>query len=146
MTRTAFAIGCVLALVGCGGRDAASPVPQLDAFASDDELRAFVAGRLAYRRQHPRPGADYASLPADTPMPPPVVAAPAPAEAAERAEPSITNTRKASCVDWYGNARPIFLRGRIFALMGYELVEGRLQAGRIAEVARTDFAPPAGVR
>src|SRR6185503_1386272 len=27
-----------------------------------------------------------------------------------------------SCVDWYGNARPIFTEGRVFALMGTELV------------------------
>ena len=33
---------------------------------------------------------------------------------------------QASCVDWYGNSRPLFLRGRIFALMGYELVEAEL--------------------
>jgi hypothetical protein len=46
-----------------------------------------------------------------------------------------------SCVDWYGNARPLFLRGRIFALMGYELVEGRLHRGRIREVRRSDFTP-----
>ncbi len=46
---------------------------------------------------------------------------------------------KASCVDWYGNARPIFLRGRIMALLGYELVEGRLDAGSLAETARTNF-------
>ena len=49
----------------------------------------------------------------------------------------------ASCVDWYGNARPIFIGNRVFALMGYELVEGRLaRGGAIAEVARVDFAPP----
>ena len=47
----------------------------------------------------------------------------------------------ASCVDWYGNARPIFLGNRIFALMGYELVEGRMEVGRIAEQQRLDFAP-----
>lgn len=45
----------------------------------------------------------------------------------------------ASCVDWYGNARPIFLRGRVFALLGYELVEGRVDDGAIAEIARTNF-------
>ncbi|WP_084253640.1 beta-propeller domain-containing protein [Sphingomonas pituitosa] len=50
---------------------------------------------------------------------------------------------KASCVDWYGNARPIFLRDRVFALMGYELVEGEMHDGRIAERARVDFAPGA---
>lgn len=48
----------------------------------------------------------------------------------------------ASCVDWYGNARPIFIGNRIFALMGYELVEGRLARGSIHEVARVNFAPP----
>ena len=31
---------------------------------------------------------------------------------------------KAWCVDWYGNARPIFLGERVFALLGYEIVEG----------------------
>lgn len=49
----------------------------------------------------------------------------------------------ASCVDWYGNARPIFYGDRIFALMGYELVEGRLERGRITEFARVDFTPSA---
>lgn len=48
----------------------------------------------------------------------------------------------ASCVDWYGNARPIFVGDRVFALMGYELVEGRQdRGGAIAEVGRTNFAP-----
>ncbi|MGR4891285.1 beta-propeller domain-containing protein [Sphingopyxis sp. LARHCG72] len=47
----------------------------------------------------------------------------------------------ASCVDWYGNARPVFFGGRIFALMGYELVEGRWQAGTVRESARIDFTP-----
>ena len=28
-----------------------------------------------------------------------------------------------SCVDWYGNTRPIFLHGRIYALMGSEIAE-----------------------
>ncbi len=46
----------------------------------------------------------------------------------------------ASCVDWYGNARPIFMGGRIFALMGYELVEGRMNGGQIAERRRVDFS------
>lgn len=46
---------------------------------------------------------------------------------------------KASCVDWYGNARPIFLRGRVFALLGYEIVEGRIADGAISEVGRVNF-------
>jgi hypothetical protein len=47
----------------------------------------------------------------------------------------------ASCVDWYGNARPIFLGNRVFALLGYELVEGRVWEGRMHEVNRVDYAP-----
>jgi Beta propeller domain len=44
----------------------------------------------------------------------------------------------ASCADWYGNARPIFWRGRVFALMGYELVEGSVGAS-VRELRRVDF-------
>lgn len=48
---------------------------------------------------------------------------------------------QASCVDWYGNSRPLFVRGRIFALLGYEIVEGRINGDGIGEVGRTNFAP-----
>jgi hypothetical protein len=48
---------------------------------------------------------------------------------------------QASCVDWYGNARPIFLQRRTFALLGYEIVEGSLDDGRIRERRRVSFAP-----
>jgi len=47
----------------------------------------------------------------------------------------------ASCVDWYGNARPIFMRGRVFALLGYELVEGDASGAKIRETRRVNFAP-----
>lgn len=47
-----------------------------------------------------------------------------------------------SCVDWYGNARPIFIGGRVFALLGYELVEGQVRGDRIREIRRVSFAPP----
>ncbi len=50
---------------------------------------------------------------------------------------------RASCVDWYGNSRPLFLRSRVFALMGYEIVEGRLEADKIVETRRVSFAPEA---
>jgi hypothetical protein len=39
-------------------------------------------------------------------------------------ETSTNDNCKASCVDWYGNARPLFIRNRVFALLGYEIVEG----------------------
>ncbi len=47
-----------------------------------------------------------------------------------------------SCIDWYGNSRPVFLAGRIFGLMGTSLVEARIDAGRIREVARIDLTAP----
>ena len=53
---------------------------------------------------------------------------------------------RASCVDWYGNARPIFLRGRIFALLGYELVEGRLDDGSLRETRRINYSPRSLIR
>ncbi len=53
---------------------------------------------------------------------------------------------QASCVDWYGNARPIFLGDRVFALLGYELVEGRREGRRIDERRRVSFAPSAPAR
>ncbi|MEO5973289.1 MAG: beta-propeller domain-containing protein [Sphingomicrobium sp.] len=52
----------------------------------------------------------------------------------------------ASCIDWYGNARPIFAGDRIFALLGYELVEGRMARGAIHEIDRVDFAPGGQLR
>ena len=41
-----------------------------------------------------------------------------------------------SCIDWYGNSRPIFTDGRVFALTGTELVEGRVEGRRIVEIRR----------
>jgi hypothetical protein len=47
----------------------------------------------------------------------------------------------ASCVDWYGNSRPLFLRNRVFALLGYEIVEGEMSGRGITETRRISFAP-----
>ncbi len=58
---------------------------------------------------------------------------------------SVNDGCRASCVDWYGNSRPLFLRGRMFALMGYELVEGRVNGNGISELRRISFAPQAAV-
>ena len=44
-----------------------------------------------------------------------------------------------SCLDWYGNSRPVFTLGRIFGLLGTELVEGRMAGGRVRELARLDL-------
>ncbi len=48
---------------------------------------------------------------------------------------------RTSCMDWYGNARPLFIGDRVFALLGYELVEGRVEGERIRERRRIDFTP-----
>ena len=62
-------------------------------------------------------------------------------ELSAQAEKAIDDKCRASCVDWYGNARPLFLRGRLFALLGYELVEGKLDNGQIRELRRINYAP-----
>jgi hypothetical protein len=46
-----------------------------------------------------------------------------------------------SCVDWYGNSRPIFYNGRIFGLMGYELIEGELKDEEISEIGKVNYVP-----
>ncbi|NTX02611.1 beta-propeller domain-containing protein [Myxococcus sp. CA040A] len=47
-----------------------------------------------------------------------------------------------SCTDWYGNARPIFYRERIFALMGYEFVEAHLTERAVEESFRVSYLQP----
>ena len=47
----------------------------------------------------------------------------------------------ASCLDWYGNSRPLFIKDRVFALLGYEIAEGRVDDSGIAEALRIDFSP-----
>lgn len=61
-----------------------------------------------------------------------------------RTSPATDDACKASCVDWYGNARPIFIGNRVFALLGYELVEGVIHENRIVERKRANFAPTPG--
>ncbi|MFL6332933.1 MAG: beta-propeller domain-containing protein [Pyrinomonadaceae bacterium] len=58
-----------------------------------------------------------------------------------RDETATDDECRASCVDWYGNARPLFLRGRVFALLGYEIVEGTLDGRRFVETRRISYAP-----
>jgi beta propeller domain-containing protein len=62
-------------------------------------------------------------------------------ELAARPERAADDLCRASCVDWYGNARPLFVRGRVLALLGYEIVEGTLDDGRIRELRRVSYAP-----
>jgi len=56
---------------------------------------------------------------------------------------TVDDACRASCVDWYGGSRPLFVGDRIFALLGYEIVEGTMIGGRMMEQRRASFAPPA---
>ena len=58
-----------------------------------------------------------------------------------RADPNANDNCRASCVDWYGNSRPLFIRNRVFALLGYEIVEGRISGAQISEVRRVNYSP-----
>lgn len=58
-----------------------------------------------------------------------------------RSDRVVDDTCRASCVDWYGNARPLFVRGRVLALLGYEIVEGSLDDGQMRELRRVNYAP-----
>jgi hypothetical protein len=65
----------------------------------------------------------------------------------ESEQPETNYECEVSCIDWYGNARPIFFRERIFALIGQEFVEGALSDGRVGEVGRVYLTSvPAHVR
>jgi hypothetical protein len=44
-----------------------------------------------------------------------------------------------SCIDWYGNARPIFLGGKVYGLMATELVEAEVVVGKVSERRRVDL-------
>ncbi len=59
-------------------------------------------------------------------------------------EPADGYACEVSCVDWYGNSRPIFTGGRIFALLETEIAEGQMVDGRIREIGRIDLTatPP----
>ena len=58
-----------------------------------------------------------------------------------QSEKAVDDACRASCVDWYGNSRPIFVRGRVLALLGYEIVEGNFKEGRMRELRRINYAP-----
>jgi Beta propeller domain len=62
-------------------------------------------------------------------------------ELGAQSEKAVDDGCRASCVDWYGNSRPIFVRGRVLALLGYEIVEGSLTDGRMSEMRRINYAP-----
>jgi hypothetical protein len=58
-----------------------------------------------------------------------------------RPEAGANDGCRASCVDWYGNSRPLFLGNRVFALLGYEIVEGAVAGNALTETRRITFSP-----
>jgi hypothetical protein len=62
-------------------------------------------------------------------------------ELGAQSEKAVDDACRASCVDWYGNSRPLFFRGRILALLGYEIVEGNMKDGRMRETRRINYSP-----
>ena len=58
-----------------------------------------------------------------------------------RPEAGANDGCRASCVDWYGNSRPLFVGNRVFALMGYEIVEGAIAGNALTETRRITFSP-----
>ncbi|MEK6335460.1 MAG: beta-propeller domain-containing protein [Acidobacteriota bacterium] len=62
-------------------------------------------------------------------------------ELGAQSDKAVDDGCRASCVDWYGNSRPLFVRGRVLALLGYEIVEGSLKDGRMQETRRVNYAP-----
>jgi hypothetical protein len=58
-----------------------------------------------------------------------------------QSDKAVDDACRASCVDWYGNSRPIFVKGRVLALLGYEIVEGNFKEGRMEEMRRNNYAP-----
>jgi hypothetical protein len=66
-------------------------------------------------------------------------------ELGAESDKAIDDGCRASCVDWYGNSRPLFVRGRVLALLGYEIVEGSLKDGRMRETRRINYAPQKAV-
>ena len=47
-----------------------------------------------------------------------------------------------SCVDWYGNTRPIFIGNRVFALMGTRLHEAGLGGQHVVSLREIDLTAP----
>jgi len=47
------------------------------------------------------------------------------------------------CVDWYGSVRPLSRKNRVFALFGYEIVEGNPIVRGIAVVGEQQRAQKA---
>lgn len=46
-----------------------------------------------------------------------------------------------ACRGWYDNAAPIFHDGRVFALLGHELIQVRIDENGLHEIGRIDFTP-----
>jgi hypothetical protein len=43
-----------------------------------------------------------------------------------------------SCADWYGDSRPFFIGDKVYALLGYELIQGYWTGGAVEEAGRAN--------
>jgi hypothetical protein len=62
-----------------------------------------------------------------------------PAVDRKTAPPNPDYVCEVSCIDWYGNTRPIFTQGRIFGLMATQLVEAQARDGAMVVLQRVDL-------
>lgn len=53
---------------------------------------------------------------------------------------------RASCVDWYGNSRPIFVNSGVLTLLGHELIQSKEMRDGLREVSRVRLTPDARSR
>jgi hypothetical protein len=60
---------------------------------------------------------------------------------AARAKDAVHDDGHPGWDDLYGGARPLFIGRRVFALLGYELVEGAFTPSGVREIGRVDFTP-----
>jgi hypothetical protein len=54
---------------------------------------------------------------------------------------SVSDGCKSSCDDWYADAHSISVGDRIFAVLGYQLIEASVVGGKLVEKKRIDFFP-----
>jgi uncharacterized secreted protein with C-terminal beta-propeller domain len=132
---------------------ATSPRKTLAAFASEQELQDLFTGWAEdYRRRREAERSARRDQAQSPQMAAPLTAAKSAAGALASSSDaeSITNVQHAGVdeggiVKVHGDHLVILRRGRVFALMGYEIVEGRLAADRISEMRRVNLAPRAAV-
>jgi hypothetical protein len=63
-----------------------------------------------------------------------------------KTDPNSAYRCEVSCIDWYGNSRAVFTGGRIFALIGTQIVEGQLTGNEMTLLHHLDMTGPVTLR